>query len=222
MLPLLLSVLLAGGVIAPSPASRTDRDSTRVQMVWAPHGDAPTPAAVVTAEVERIWRSAGVEFSWAPQAGTGDAGPDRVILVDVSDRPSDDWHMPRGALGGVPLVAGRMRQVIRVSPSAVRQLVIKAGVSATDSQFARLYARTVGRVIAHELGHLLLRTIRHRARGVMRAQFDRRDVLAGSVERFALLPADLLAVRDRLDLTGTTASLAVAGASAGPPPRRRE
>lgn len=122
---------------------------------------------------------------------------DRIILVHVTDHPPDGIRIPRGALGAVPPVAGRMRQMIDVSPAAIRLLIATADVTSTDGQFTNLYARTVGRVVAHELGHLLLRSIAHRTTGLMRKSFVARDVVSDDSARFALGGDDVRLVQDR-------------------------
>jgi hypothetical protein len=132
---------------------------------------------------------------------------DRIITVHVTDNPPDGTPIPPGALGAVPVVAGRMRQVIYVSPSAVKRLMATAHILPSDGLFADLYARTVGRVVAHELGHLLLRSVAHRPTGLMRNAFVARDVVSGDVSRFAL----------RVDDAGALEQLLVASRGAPAP-----
>ncbi len=62
----------------------------------------------------------------------------------------------------------------------------------------RVYARALGRVLAHELGHLLLRLNGHRDRGLMRSTFSHRSLIARGRGAFRLAEEDLQAIRDTL------------------------
>jgi hypothetical protein len=164
----------------------------------------------MTQEVERIWQSAGVALQWGDHHSDAGWQADRVITVLVSDEVRG-VRIPAGALGGVPVVDGRMRQMIYVLPSAVKALVSRAGAS-PGGEFAELYARMVGRVIAHELGHLLLDLFEHRSAGLMRRSFVSRDVRSADAARFSLTENDVALVHDR----GAVAHGATAIVSASP------
>lgn len=60
------------------------------------------------------------------------------------------------------------------------------------------YARALGRVLAHELGHLLLRLNGHRDRGLMRSAFSHRSLTARGRRAFRLAEEDLQAIRETL------------------------
>ena len=62
----------------------------------------------------------------------------------------------------------------------------------------RVYARALGRVLAHELGHYLLRLNGHRARGLMRSAFSHRSLSARGRYAFRLAEEDLKAIRETL------------------------
>ena len=62
----------------------------------------------------------------------------------------------------------------------------------------RVYARALGRVLAHELGHVLLRLDGHRDRGLMRTAFSHRRLVARGDRAFRLAEEDLRAIRETL------------------------
>ena len=62
----------------------------------------------------------------------------------------------------------------------------------------RVYARALGRVLAHELAHVLLRLNGHRDRGLMRSAFSHRSLTARGGRAFRLGEKDLRRIRDVL------------------------
>ncbi len=63
------------------------------------------------------------------------------------------------------------------------------------------YARALGRVLAHELGHLFLRLSGHRDNGLMRPAFSHRTLTAKSNRAFRMSDKDLKKVRAILERT---------------------
>ncbi len=60
------------------------------------------------------------------------------------------------------------------------------------------HARALGRVLAHELGHYLLRLNGHRDRGLMRSSFSHRSLSARGRYAFRLAEEDLRVIRQTL------------------------
>ncbi len=63
----------------------------------------------------------------------------------------------------------------------------------------KVYARAVGRVLAHELGHFFLRLNGHRSDGLMRASFSRGTLTAKRNRAFHLSTEDLDKMRASLE-----------------------
>lgn len=173
----------------------------RVLLVVRPSPGVPTPTSAMRQEVERIWRSTGVRITWTERPPRPQHAFDRVIVVDVRDTDPGAQGLPTGALGGVPKVEGRMRQILFVSPAAVRDLLIAAGLTPLEGRFAPTYARMVGRVVAHELGHLLLDTSSHHTTGLMRETFVAMDALSSDAARFAPAREEIALIRERVAVT---------------------
>jgi hypothetical protein len=49
-----------------------------------------------------------------------------------------------------------------------------------------LVARFLGRILAHELGHILLNSAQHQPTGLMRAHYRARDVLSAPISTYTL------------------------------------
>jgi hypothetical protein len=97
---------------------------------------------------------------------------------------------------------------ITISPSAVEQIVAD-GISPNGNfpRFSQVYPRFMGRVIAHEFGHLLLQTREHSRTGLMRANFAFRDAVSDYRLGFHLEPRAVA----RLDSARPSNSVRVAG-----------
>jgi Zn-dependent peptidase ImmA (M78 family) len=53
-----------------------------------------------------------------------------------------------------------------------------------------LLAKFLGRILAHELGHVLLNSTRHQPKGLMRAHFRPQDVLSAPISTYTLDPEE--------------------------------
>ena len=70
----------------------------------------------------------------------------------------------------------------------------------------RILGRIVGRVLAHEIGHFVLRSPRHASRGLMRPFQSIAELIAGNGEIFGLTPEDLNLLRAAITLAGPCAA----------------
>jgi hypothetical protein len=152
--------------LALSPAiALDDRERsamfTEAQKVWQPHGVAIRPG----------------------QAGNCD----RLIVVksDAEARPED--IAPDSALGWVPFVTGKARRLLFLRVSRAQSLVGDMSPGTRPEALTRLLvARFLGRILAHELGHVLLNSAQHQPHGLMRAQYRARDVLSAPIATYTL------------------------------------
>jgi hypothetical protein len=124
-------------------------------------------------EAESIWRHSGVHLRW--QTANGQAAPAgrlRAIILErdtVIQRP-DVW--PVGEL--IPDQSGGY--VALASIAAARRIIHTAGLSHEPQRLAEHRLGVVlGRTIAHEIGHYLLRTGHHGRQGLMRREILSED-----------------------------------------------
>ena len=139
-------------------------------------------AAVVLAESHAIWTPHGVGIRWTEQSGDR---CDRLIAVKGDQEALAEDVTGESALGWVPFVEGRARQLVFLRVGRARMLVdaISPGpVELTELLLAKL----LGRILAHELGHVLLNSQSHEVSGLMRARYRARDVLSVPTHTYTL------------------------------------
>lgn len=150
----------------------------------------------VVSEADTIWTPLGVHVV----RGTfDDAYCHRVILVraDTEGRPEDvAWN---GAIGWVPFVEGRPRQVVFLRMARIGRLFDAVSHDpGTTGLRAMWTARFLGRVLAHEIGHILLATSGHTADGLMRQVYAPHDVLKLPASAYTLAAAERAQLFERL------------------------
>ena len=148
-------------------------------------------ARQIRTELDRLWAPYGATFTWSEGVSGLSEECTAVKVVFSDDEPGIKARPGRRPLGIVYRVGDFWRRIIFVSPSAVMRLVRKSGAAPPESfVMASLHARMMARVIAHELGHILLDTDGHAPRGLMRRGFKPADVVQHGRESFTLDPAE--------------------------------
>jgi hypothetical protein len=159
---LTLLVVLAGPCDA---VAATERLSVVVNIDDRAYVPAPDLAGAKV-EVERVFQAARVEIAWVEgrlpvRSGShAVAGPSRPFSVTLANNLEAPSHGATGcalglaapALTSVYVFYNRIIETSRLHPIDVRVVL--------------------GRVIAHELGHLLLPPVSHSRYGIMRADLD--------------------------------------------------
>jgi hypothetical protein len=145
-------------------------------------------AAVVLAESKAIWMPNGVSMRWAARS---DDGCDRLISVKGDQEALAQDATSESALGWVPFVEGRARQLVFLRVHRARILIDTLSPGTRPAAFTELLvARLLGRTLAHELGHVLLNSRRHEDSGLMRARYRDRDVLSVPPSAYMLNAAE--------------------------------
>ena len=184
------SVILVIGLVGLArPAAADPRPSLRI-VLQVPDDDSIRPNIVTRAKAEmsRIYRDAGIDIVWTKEA------PDpQVTLTILSRELTDQLTVVTTALGGAVgtrdyrgrrayVFYNRVERVARTYLNTSR----RRGTNDTDNVIVLAHA------MAHEIGHLLL-PYGHSATGLMRADWDAKDMR--------------LAVHGRLNLTSEQAEL---------------
>ena len=157
-------------------------------------------------EAARIWERHGIALNWRQPAEKQSCRIVVPIVFDGRELLKQGGKPGRDALG-LTVFHGRSQTVYVSAPRAFKMLGETATFDkAVGSQGERDYRGGVliGRVVAHELGHVLLMSLEHTESGLMRPVFGLRDVLSPDatttdlssaetnrlVMRFALIPID--------------------------------
>jgi hypothetical protein len=175
-----------------------------VSVRFADHEQRPAVESMKD-EASAIWKMYAVRLDW-PATSRAPACIAEAGSLDVFvDRPRVRRPMTSNPVLGstrVPVT------VIDKAPIYVDQGATERVLSAlTADQLVRLVGhsfltqsdvgRALGRVLAHEIGHVLLGAGSHDARGLMRAVFPAGDLVGRERHFFDLLPTGVAHLRER-------------------------
>lgn len=168
-----------------------------------PPSFSPAVARIAVAEAADIWMPYGVAIDlagpcgWAPDQSTVlslVAAENARALPASGAFGGSRWRRPLGAITFAP--DGAPAPVITVFVTDLVQLVSRTHVLGADqwqwprALFDLVVGRALGRVLAHELGHFLLRSPAHTAAGLMRPLQRADDLVAPARASFTLSPAE--------------------------------
>lgn len=159
-------------------------------------------------ETESIWRPYGLELHWTEASASA---PNGVSLDAIVERRFEGTQqMKRPTVLGRAFVspdAANLRPV-RVSfdatASVLARRTITAGASVIGVVRDRELARALGRVLAHEIGHVLIGAPYHDRQGLMRANFSPEELAESDRRPFRLASGSAGRLERRLRaLTGS-------------------
>jgi hypothetical protein len=187
----------AGPSVAATPTPPTPSPvAVRVRIAFAPALNSKALQRISLNEAAAIWREYGVELQWSDQ----ETGPALCIdaVVEYHRRHVDPNRMPL-VLGHTRLDPDpAARDAIRVSFDAVDALLEQQpfdNLSVRDISVALV----LGRVLAHEIGHVLLGAPGfHDPEGLMRVRFATSELVRLERSGFRLMDASVARLRARL------------------------
>ena len=190
---LLLNIVASAGAQVGAPAS---------QVTVSVHNDAHVPLdTLVSAEstASRVFREAGLNVEWMNCIGVGNHGsaspctkaayPTYLhirIVARARNLPGTTFGIAYLSADGSGCYSSAFLEPI-VHLNAIRG----QGV-----------APVLGHVMAHEIAHLLLGTNSHAAEGIMRAQWQRDELLSASRGELLFSPRESQVMRERLSAVG--------------------
>jgi hypothetical protein len=131
----------------------------------------------VCGEATTIWAPAGIALECHRIGSAAEAGT-WPLAVTIDDHSSN--LVPAGTLGWITFTANRPDRLIHLSRARAEDLLCDSpGLNdPTVASHETLIGRALGRGLAHELGHYLLRTRAHTSRGLMRPAWTSDDSFA--------------------------------------------
>lgn len=140
-------------------------------------------------EARLIWARYGVDVHTCPANNA--VSPDAITIpVRLIERRAQPWASEM--LGSITFVNEEPEPAIEMFPNAIAALVstiefFGRPVKSWPTGFSdAVLGRVLGRALAHEIGHFLLRTTRHSPQGLMRAQQPARELVDPDRRGFAL------------------------------------
>ncbi len=167
-----------------------------VRRVWASFADSASLTShqreTLELEAQEIWAAFDVEITWTSTPPEPVDDRDFYVMISVDAVPPTTRPTPADpALGKVLFVPvlGHYRQMIYASTERTRSFMRRSASSINPMMIDRLLGRALGRVVAHEMGHLLLGTTSHAIDGLMKPSFSARDLLLETRRHLTLPPA---------------------------------
>ena len=173
-----------------------------VTLAFPPRALSPLTLRIAAAEAAAIWAPYGVAVDAVMACGCADDRPPVLtVAIAHSSIPAADprRHGPLATIGfdaeGSPLTALQL-----YLPDIERMLAAGGVFGRDDARWPTalhdlVLGRVVGRVIAHEIGHYVLRMRGHAESGLMRAVHRTDLLIAPSRHGFGLSRDDLLRLR---------------------------
>jgi hypothetical protein len=188
-----LALILACAAVWMSPTAVTATAVPRIALTVRVYQTAGLPSALkkrALAEAETVLGAGLVDVRWQDCTGLNSSppcdvppGPSEFLLV-VRERAS--CQDPPATLGQAAVVRRVGGVLATVYVNCVTRLATAAG---TD------VAVVLGRVVAHELAHLMMRTSAHARHGLMRPNWTLDEVRRNRATDWAFTAGDVAAMR---------------------------
>lgn len=173
----LLLVQLCLATLAYSGESNT----LTIALSSPPSSEAVLPE--MQSEVSRILQRAELEPAWMGIRDASGSDHARLVVVELTGncsstplRSSSLVQARGGALASTQVSDGRVLSFASVDCNALRRFMAPAISAATSKDRVRLVGKALGRLVAHEIYHMLAQTKHHQSSGVARSCFSLNDL----------------------------------------------
>jgi hypothetical protein len=192
------ALLLASA--AGAAASDPDPFTVTVHLQVAAPIASRVKAREVRDEAASLWRPYGVELEWIDYPPVECEGIGFEVDADIQKFPFSAWSaiLGQARLGGDPL----HNRSVHVSFEATERMLVDGLITLPGAWIVSDHdiARAMGRVLAHEIGHVLLAAPYHERDGLMRANFAARDLLFADRTPFRLSNASIWRLKSRVQV----------------------
>ena len=191
---------------AAAPAADIRLPHTELRVIVRTEGVSPADNRLLTrglAAAADIWRPY-VDVSFVRSADPDDAallprGALELVITAQTLAGQDP-----GSLGWIAFTNGRPAPKISVSITAARHLLEQSSwrdrplMALPPSIRESFLEQAIGRSVAHEIGHYLLRSSVHTTHGLMRARLVSADLMDGRRDHVLLEPSDVMRLQQGL------------------------
>ena len=212
-----LACLVSVGALNAGPQHRY-RSAAHVCVEFTAADHLSGPAfRTMREEATRIWLRHGVALTWSAQPAGTACDATVPLVFDEERMASVSSGKYKDALA-ITVFSGQSRVVYVSVPRAFKMLSQVREFTRIDTDGERDVrgGMLIGRIVAHELGHVLLTTMSHSRTGLMRPVFGPRDVLSADdrTTELSSIETDRLAMRFSLvPLESPNGPPAIAGRS---------
>jgi hypothetical protein len=166
------------------PASQPAREV--VVYLQTARGQPSEPIEEMTREVDALMAAAGYTVSWrVVGVSTGDAVDASLAVIElrgVCQAPQSagpvEFLSTGASLASTAIVDGKVLPYSQVECENLSRLVAVSLAREAAGKRQHLYGRAMGRLVAHELFHVLVGTRDHDGAGIAKRSFSAKDVLA--------------------------------------------
>lgn len=184
-------LVAAALVLTAVDGCQDGRPFVRLSLEWQARSIPVALGEIARGEVEAIWQRLGVTVQWTSRdASRWPAPAVHVAITDELTRTRSGARLPK--LGWIEFWGNRPGNLLQVSAAAALAAVWEGRTVdrlSSGQPLAALWltaARLIGRAIAHELGHYLLRSRQHTAWGLMRPVFPAHEGTIPLLDRYRL------------------------------------
>jgi hypothetical protein len=193
----------------------------RVEIVFDGPPVSPMIKASAMKEAARIWAEYGVAVSPIEAGRRGSDGAVGLSVMFTASPGPRPESGESGTLGSIRFTDGVPEPAITMYPDAVAAIV--ASMRVKGDAFSSLPAfrglmegRVLGRALAHEIGHFLLRSRNHSPAGLMRALQPASDLVAPDLRRFRLSADEVTRLVSGVPVSLHASTLALDAATLAP------
>lgn len=163
------------------------------------------PVEIMKKEVAKILKPSGVELDWrATDQNHGDEAFAGLVVLKFKGKcklegwspPSEEVAPGERTLGATKVVNGHVLPFTEVRCDEVKRALAYVRPEATERERQRAFGIALGRVVAHELYHILARTTGHAAHGLATASESLQDLV--TVGNMGFRQEDSVAIRKGL------------------------
>ena len=214
-------LLLAAHIAAPAPTASVppaggDERRTSSSVCVVLDFDARLPTAIqrlAVDEAARVWAPYGVNVTLRKGPLPVESPPVGAVLSVRLAGLAPRAMAASSPFGSIGFVSGLPKPLVFLHYDAISRAIAGSGaLGLREGEWPtalrdRVLGRIVGRVLAHEIGHFVLRSPRHASRGLMRPIQYVAELISGNGELFGLTPEDLSLLRTAMTLSSTSVPL---------------